>query len=106
MRQLYLSPYDLVSCSMFSFFLFFSNLFRLAAIFFFNQDQHRTENTLSSNRQSDLEREYIHAFKDGKRLDAIEVIAKKFASKNTRAAPQDTLDHVKASRLACLIFEV
>ena len=83
-------------------------LIRLAAISErkVNQDQHRTENTLSSNRQSDLERDYIHTFKDGKRLDAIEVIGKKSAPKNPRVAPQDTLNHLKASRLACLIFEV
>ncbi|KAJ7328612.1 hypothetical protein OS493_023881 [Desmophyllum pertusum] len=42
-------------------------------------DQRRTENTLSSNRQSQLESEYVIEFKDGTRVDAIEVITTKIA---------------------------
>jgi len=64
-----------------------------------------TENTLSRNRQSELEREYVVTFKDGKRVDATDVIEKKF-SKPLKTASQGTQDHLKASRLACLIFEV
>lgn len=64
-----------------------------------------SEDMLSTNRQSELEEEYIHAFKDGKRVDAIGIIEKNL-SKASKTAPQVPLDHLKASRLACLIFEV
>jgi len=70
-----------------------------------NQDQRMTENTLSINRPSEMEREYIDGFKDGKRVDATEIIERKLP-KSSRTATRLSLDHLKASRLACLIFEV
>ena len=42
-------------------------------------DQRRTESTLSTNRQSQLESEYVTDFKDGARVDAVDVIANKAA---------------------------
>ena len=42
-----------------------------------NMDQRRTENTLSSNRQSELEAEYRNDFRDGRRVDAVDLIEKK-----------------------------
>ena len=72
-----------------------------------NMDQRRTENTLSRNRQSDLEREYKDDFRDGKRMDAIETIEahlKKY--KKTTAKHLSQGDQLKAYRLACCIFEV
>lgn len=65
-----------------------------------NQDQRITENTLSVNRQSDLEEEFKYKFKDGERVDAIETIQKSQKYKSSQDA------HLKASRLACFIFEV
>ena len=90
------------SIAYFVFIYLFIYLFRLAAISErkVKQDQRRTENTLSINKQSDLEGDYIHAFKDGKRLEAIEVIEKRLSNKSPK------LDLVQASRLACLILEV
>ena len=70
-----------------------------------NMDQRRTENTLSTNRQSDLEKEYKNEFRDGKRLDAIEAIEKK-QMKIRRTQQLSTDDQLKAYRLACYIFEV
>ena len=70
-----------------------------------NQDQRLTENTLSSNRQSEVERDYTHAFKDGTRVDVIDVI-KKNSTKGAKPTVRCTSDHLKASRLACLVFEV
>ena len=68
-----------------------------------NQDQRLTENTLSGNKQSDLETEYIHLFKDGERADFIEYIQ----LKGPRAGPRSPTDNrAGASRLACFIFEV
>ena len=70
-----------------------------------NMDQRRTENTQSANRQSDLEKEYKNDFRDGKRVDAIDVIDTKL--KKTRRAKQLNVDdQLKAYRLACYIFEV
>lgn len=69
-----------------------------------NQDQRITENTLSVNRQSDLEEEFKNKFKDGERVDAIELIQKKSQSGHISKSTKD--DRLKASRLACLIFEV
>jgi len=71
-----------------------------------NQDQRMTENTLSSNMQSELERDYVVTFKDGERVDAIDIITKKLSKSFKTATNQATQDHLKASRLACLIFEV
>jgi len=70
-----------------------------------NTDQRRTENTLSANRQSDLENEYKNDFRDGRRVDAINVIEAKIYK--TRKGNQSTADdQLKAYRLACYIFEV
>ena len=72
-----------------------------------NQDQRVTENTLSVNRQSELEEEYVNGFQDGKRLDAIEIVTQKKQSRAlNKPVSASTLDYLKASRLACLIFEV
>ena len=68
-----------------------------------NQDQRLTENTVSDNKQSDLETEYTHSFKDGERVDFIEFIQRE----SQRAGPPSATESlVGASRLACFIFEV
>ncbi|KAJ7353744.1 hypothetical protein OS493_032614 [Desmophyllum pertusum] len=74
----------------------------------FIQDQRATENTLSANRQSDLENQYIVEFKDGKRVDATDIILKKLLKglKTGPPGPRPTVEQLKSSRLACLIFEV
>lgn len=70
-----------------------------------NMDQRRTENTLSINRQSDLETEYKNDFRDGRRVDAADLIEAKLRRiRKTETLPVD--DQLKACRLACLIFEV
>jgi len=70
-----------------------------------SMDQRRTENMLSRNRQSDLEREYKDDFRDGKRMDAIEAIeAHLMKSKKKRQA--SVTDQLQAYRLACVIFEI
>ena len=68
-------------------------------------DQRRTENTLSHNRQSQLESEYVIDFKDGARVDAIEIITTRVirTMRVTRISPDD---YLKCCRLACFIFEV
>ena len=71
----------------------------------FNTDQSRTENTLSANRQSDLEMEYKDDFRDGARVDAIDKIEAKL-TKYQRRGQSSISDQLKAYRLACLIFEV
>ncbi|CAH3046942.1 unnamed protein product [Porites lobata] len=71
----------------------------------FNMDQSRTENTLSANRQSDLEMEYKDDFRDGARVDAIDKIEAKL-TKNQKRGQNATSDQLKAYRLACLIFEI
>ena len=71
----------------------------------FSTDQSRTENTLSTNRQSDLEMEYKYDFRDGARVDAIDKIERNLTRGQRRG--QDSLsDQLKAYRLPCLIFEV
>lgn len=73
------------------------------------QNQRATENTLSTNRQSELETIYTVSFRDGKRADATERIVKKLLKSSTtgpRPTDRPTAEHLKASRLACLIFEV
>ena len=70
-----------------------------------NMDQRRTENTMSTNRQSDLEKEYKNEFMDGKRVDAIEKIEEK-QRKILKTQKLSTDDQLKAYRLACYIFEV
>ena len=70
-------------------------------------DQRRTENTLSTNRQSDLEREYKDEFRDGTRVDAIEIIEAKVATfQKSNEKQLSPVDQLKAYRLACFIFEV
>ena len=70
-----------------------------------NMDQRRTENTLSTNRQSDLENQYKNDFRDGKRIDATEVIETKLKKiRRTEQLPMD--DQLKSYKLACFIFEV
>ena len=69
------------------------------------QDQRATENTLSSNRQSVLEHHYTESFRDGKRIDAAELILKKLL-KGYNTGARHSKEHLMASRLACLIFEV
>jgi len=70
-----------------------------------SMDQRRTENTLSRNRQSDLEREYKDDFRDGKRMDAIEAI-EAHLMKSKKKRQTSVTDQLQAYRLACLIFEV
>ena len=70
-----------------------------------NMDQRRTENTLSANRQSDLENEYKSDFRDGTRVDAINAIEAKL-SKTRKGNQLNAADQLKAYRLACYIFEV
>ena len=69
-----------------------------------NIDERRTENTLSLNRQSELEAEYRNAFTDGRRVDAVDLIEKKM--KKSRSQQLSEEDQLKAYRLACYIFEV
>ena len=71
----------------------------------FNMDQRKTENTLSSNRQSDLEREYKDDFRDGTRVDAIDAIEAKLSQHKKKGQSLIT-DQLQAYRLACFIFEV
>lgn len=71
----------------------------------FNTDQSRTENTLSTNRQSDLEMEYKDDFRDGARVDAIDKIEARL-TKHQKRGKNSISDQLKAYRLACLIFEV
>ena len=70
-----------------------------------NMDQRRTENTLSLNRQSDLEKEYKNNFRDGNRMDAIDVIEAKL-KKSRRTNLLYVEGQLQAYRLACYIFEV
>jgi len=70
-----------------------------------NMDQRRTENTLSLNRQSELEKEYKNNFRDGNRMDAINVIEAKL-KKSRRTNLLDVEGQLQVYRLACYIFEV
>ena len=65
-----------------------------------NMDQRRTENTLSTNRQSDLKKQYKDEFRDGTKVDAIHAIEDKKRGRST------SVDQIQAYRLACLLFEV
>ncbi|PFX17910.1 hypothetical protein AWC38_SpisGene17744 [Stylophora pistillata] len=67
-------------------------------------DQRRTENTLSTNRQSQLESDYVIDFKDGTRVDAIDVMTSK--SGRRRGSNNTSLEYVKCCRSACFIFEI
>ena len=64
--------------------------------------QRRTENIQTTNRQSDLKREYKVDFRDGSRLEAISAIERNFSP----LKEPSTEDQLKAYRLACFIFEV
>ncbi|KAL9960011.1 hypothetical protein ACROYT_G033401 [Oculina patagonica] len=66
-------------------------------------DQRRTENTLSTNRQSQLESEYVIDFKDGTRVDAIDIITTRVG--RLRGAKVHSMEYLKCCRLACFIFE-
>lgn len=67
-----------------------------------NMDKRRTEN---ANRQSDIEKEHKNGFRDGKRMDAIDLIEANL-NKNRRTKQLDVDDRLKAYRLARYIFEV
>ena len=67
-------------------------------------DQRRTENTLSTNRQSQLESEYVIEFKDGTRVDAIDIITTRVG--RYRGSKISSVEYLKCCRLACFIFEV
>ena len=69
-----------------------------------NMNQRRTESTLSLNRQSELQAEYKNDLRDGRRVDAVELIEKKL--KKGRSQHLSEEDQLKAYRLACYIFEV
>ena len=69
-----------------------------------NMNQRRTESTLSLNRQSELQAEYKNDLRDGRRVDAVELIEKKL--KKGRSQHLSEEDPLKAYRLACYIFEV
>ena len=71
-----------------------------------SMDQRRTENTLSRNRQSDLEREYKDELRDGKRMDAIDIIEAHLTKIMKKIRQTSVTDQLQAYRLACLIFEV
>lgn len=58
---------------------------------------------MSTNRQSQLESEFLTDFKDGVRADAVEFITKRAARYGRTPSASDDL---KSCRLACLIFEV
>ena len=60
------------------------------------QDQRATENTMSNNRQSVLEKDYTVSFRDGKRVDATEVILNKL-QKGLRTGTRPTLEHLRNS---------
>ena len=66
-------------------------------------DQRKSENTRSTDRQSELESQYVTDFKDGARVDAVEVITNRARPYGTK--PSGT-DYLKLCRLACFIFEV
>ncbi|CAH3149217.1 unnamed protein product [Pocillopora meandrina] len=67
-------------------------------------NQRRTESTLSLNRQSELQAEYKNDLRDGRRVDAVELIEKKL--KRGRSQHLSEEEQLKAYRLACYIFEV
>ena len=49
-----------------------------------NMNQRRTESTLSLNRQSELQAEYKNDLRDGRRVDAVELIEKKLKKGRSR----------------------
>ena len=72
-----------------------------------NNDQRRTENMLSTNRQSDIEREYRDDFRDAERVDAIRTI-EAYLEKKKKKKPKvlSSVEQLQAYRLASYIFEV
>lgn len=72
-----------------------------------NNDQRRTENMLSTNRQSDLEREYKDEFRDSERVDAIRTI-EAYLQKKKKKKPKvlSLVEELQAYRLASYVFEV
>jgi len=69
-------------------------------------DQRRTENTLSTNRQSQLESDYVIEFKDGARVDAIDIITTRVGRSSYRGSKISSMEYLRCCRLACFIFEV
>ena len=67
-------------------------------------DQRRTEDTLSTNRQSQLESDYVIEFKDGTRVDAIDIITSKVGRRLRHKG--NPMEYLKCCTLACFIFEV
>ena len=67
-------------------------------------DQRKTEDTLSTNRQSQLESDYVIEFKDGTRVDAIDIITSKTG--RLRGSKANAMEYLKCCRFACFIFEV
>lgn len=63
------------------------------------QDQRRVENTLASNRQSDLEKDFSSFF-DHDRLDACEKMLSIYQKE------EDEFMYIYYPRLACIILEV
>ena len=79
------------------FFNIFSFIFRVAFYSekFTKQDQRHVEDTLSLNRQSQVERDY-KTFVSDDRIDACIIIQRKLKEKTD----------ISARRLSCFIFEV
>jgi len=67
-------------------------------------DQRRTENTLSTNRQSQLESDYVIEFKDGTRVDAIDIITTRVG--RYRGSKISSIEYLRCCRLACFVFEI
>ena len=62
---------------------------------------------LSTNRQSDLEREYKNEFRDGERVEAIDTIEAYFTKKKKKNPKElSPVEQLQAYRLASYIFEV
>lgn len=76
-------------------------VFRLASISErrVKQDQRKVEDTLSSNRQSDLEKDFSSFF-DEERLDACDKMLSIFQKE------EDEFNYIHYPRLACIILEV
>ena len=80
---------------------FHFNLFRLASLSErqVKRDQRRVENTLASNRQSDLEKDFSLFF-DHDRLDAWDKMLSIYHEE------EETFTYIYYPRLACVILEV
>ena len=63
------------------------------------QDQRLVEDTLGSNRQSELEKDFS-AFFDGERIDVCEIMQSKYLYK------EEDFIFIYYPRLACIILEV